>query len=267
MKEYTDPSKRIEFGRWEDENYLSYKKIKVPTNSSIQVGLNVFEQVNQKFVDLSGFPVPQQRITEYTIKSAQGDQFTFTDNLPHWIPSSRIARRITGLEETKLQYSMVRVVVDGSNVVNQAQQRYFASPDGIWQTSLLLYSMKIQTRDGLFDSPVGKSINLVFPNGAINNYMLDSAGNTQIHSLARGLYTINLVDVPGVSTKTPVALSRDQVVKIKVITFLDIWIIGLLGLALGFGLFFLGRPWLIMPLFKRIRKLKLEPGPYSYHEN
>jgi hypothetical protein len=258
---------RIEFGRWGEEDYETFRDIAVPTDGVIQVGLNVFHQVSQKFVDLSGFPVSPDRITEYTIKSAQGDVFTYTNNQSGWIPSSRIARRITGLEETKLLYSTINVTVDGSNVVNQSQQKFFASPNGTWQISLLLYSLQIHARDGLFASPAGKNIELQFPDGKIVKYPLDASGNAQIHSLARGLYTFKIEGINGLTNPTPVALSRDQVVDIKAITFLDIGIVGFLGLILVFGLLIYGRPWLLSPSKKKNLKLTLDKQWSSIHEN
>jgi hypothetical protein len=267
VDDYKNSSTRIEFGRWGEESYENFRDIKVPSAEVIQVGLNVFHQVSQKFVDLSGFPVPPDRITDYTIKSAQGDVFTYTNNQPSWIPSSRIARRITGLEETKLLYSTVSVTVDGSNVVNQSQQKFFATPNGTWQISLLLYSLQIHARDGLFASPVGKNVELQFPDGKIVKYPLDSSGNVQIHSLARGLYTFKIDGVNGLTNPTPVALSRDQVVDVKAITFLDIGIVGFLGLILVLGLIIYGRPWLFIPSKQKHQKLVLDKQWSSIHEN
>jgi hypothetical protein len=193
--------------------------------------------------------------------------FTYTNNQSGWIPSSRIARRITGLEETKLLYSTINVTVDGSNVVNQSQQKFFASPNGTWQISLLLYSLQIHARDGLFASPAGKNIELQFPDGKIVKYPLDASGNAQIHSLARGLYTFKIEGINGLTNPTPVALSRDQVVDIKAITFLDIGIVGFLGLILVFGLLIYGRPWLLSPSKKKNLKLTLDKQWSSIHEN
>jgi hypothetical protein len=267
IDEYQNSSVRIEFGRWGEEVYENFRDIKVPTDDVIQVGLNVFHQVSQKFVDLSGLPVPFERITEFTIKSAQGDVFTYTSNQPTWVPSSRIARRITGLEETKLLYSTVSVTVDGSNVVNQSQQKFYASPNASWQISLLLYSLQIHARDGLFASPVGKNVELQFPDGKIVKYPLDSSGNVQIHSLARGLYTFKLDGVNGLTNPTPVALSRDQIVDVKAITFLDIGIVGFLGIALVLGLVIYGRPWLFLPSKQKNQNLILDNQWSSIHEN
>jgi hypothetical protein len=242
LDKYQSSSQRIEFGRWAEESFEPFREIRVPEKEVIQVGLNVFHKIGQNFVDLDGSPIDTQRIEKFTIKSAQGDVFEFPDGQPRWIPASRIARRVTGLEETKLPYSVTNVTVDGSNVVNQSQQRFYTHPNETWTISLLFYSLHLSAQDGLFGSAVGKSVNLEFPNGKILNYPLNQAGMAEINSLARGDYFIELVGVKGLSNRLPVALSRNQVVNTKVITYLDLSVVGIFAVIVALGLFLYGRP-------------------------
>jgi hypothetical protein len=242
LDKYQSSSQRIEFGRWAEESFEPFREIRVPEKEVIQVGLNVFHKIGQNFVDLDGSPIDTQRIEKFTIKSAQGDVFEFPDGQPRWIPASRIARRVTGLEETKLLYSVTNVTVDGSNVVNQSQQRFYTHPNETWTISLLFYSLHLSAQDGLFGSAVGKSVNLEFPNGKILNYPLNQAGMAEINSLARGDYFIELVGVKGLSNRLPVALSRNQVVNTKVITYLDLSVVGIFAVIVALGLFLYGRP-------------------------
>ncbi len=264
---YHNPSKEVFFGRWTEESYLPYREVAVPTSDVIQVGLNVFHQVSLTFVDLDNFPVDPNRISSITIKSAQGDVFILKDGQPVWLPASRTARRITGLEETDLLYSVMSVVVDGSNVVNSAQQRFFALPDANWQVSLLLYTLKINAVDGLFGSPVAKSVDVQYPDGQVKNFPLDGSGNMTLHSLARGIYRVELVGAKGMKNIIPVALSRNQEVNEKVITYLDLGVLSAIGLLTVLGLIFYGRPWLLRHLFTRRRPAAKEAGWSSIHEN
>ena len=257
--EYKNPSERIEFGRWLEESYQPFQDIKVPTDKEIQVGLNVYHLVSQSFVDLEGNPVDAGRITKFTIRSIQGDVFELTDGQPRWIPASRTARRASGLEESKLLYSVIDVMVDGSNVVNQSQQRFYSHPGDNWQISLLFYSMRLDARDGLFGNTVGKSVNLEFPDGSVKNYPLDKNGTVEIHSLPRGIYTIEFVGTNGMSNRSPVALSRDQEVHIKVITYLDMVVVGLLGVFVALGMLLYGRTKILHALLGK-RKPVLEPS-------
>ncbi len=258
---FYNPTQRIEFGRWEAESFQPSRDVDIPSSDPILVGLNVFHQVSQTFIDLDGKPVDPKRITKITIKSAQGDVFSYPDGQMRWVPSSRIARRDSGLEVTQLQYSVMNVTVDGSNVVNQAQQRFFADQGDVWKIQLLLYSMNVNTRDALFGSPVGTSVDIEFPNGEVQTYPLDQAGTVQIRSLARGIYRIKVNGVKGVISYTPVALSRNQDAAMQVITNQDIAAAGGAGLVVVVGLLLIGRPWLLIPWLRRRRNVKHKNAP------
>jgi hypothetical protein len=247
---YHNPSQRVEFWRWAEESYEPFRDVNVPTKEVIQVGLNIYHQVGQTFLDLNGNPVDPARIDEFMIRSAQGDVFVFSDGTSRWIPASRIARRVTGLEETKLLYSVISVTIDGSNVVNQSQQRFYTHPNETWPISLLLYSLHISAVDGMFGSPVGKSVNVEYPDGKIVNYPLNRAGAVDIQSLARGTYYIELVGANGMSNRLPVALSRNQQVNTKVITYLDMAVVAMLGMIVALSLLLYGRPWILHAILR-----------------
>ena len=269
VNQYNNPIQRIEFGRWEEESYQPFRDIHVPVNGTIQAGVNVFQQVGLTFVDLEGYPVDPKRVTGISIKSAQGDIFNYKDEQVKWVPASRVARRQSGLEETKLLYSVISVTVDGSNVVNQAQQRFFTSPNETWTISLLLYSVQVSAKDALFGSPVGKAVKLRFPDGQVEIYPMDKAGMVKIPSLARGIYQVEITNAGGLKASTPVALSRNQVVEESVITYLDLAVVGGFGLLIALSLIFFGRPWL---LISRKRRLNVKPpvvretGRISIHD-
>jgi hypothetical protein len=259
VDQYHSTTQRIKFGRWLDESFEPTTTIQVPNDKPIQVGLDVFRLVGQSFLDLDGYPVDSSRITEFMIRSAQGDVFIFHDGQPRWIPASRVARRVTGLEETKLLYSVISVMIDGSNVVNQSQQRFYTYPTDQWPISLLLYSLRISAKDGLFGSPVGKSVNVEYPDGRIVNYPLGKDGTVVIHSLARGNYFTELIGTYGMKNRTPVALSRNQDVNTSVITYLDLTLVVFLALLLALGLLLYGRPSLLFFLRRKTQPVFPEP--------
>lgn len=255
---YYHPSQRIEFGRWLTDTYQPYLDIQVPAKKVVQVGLNTYDLVGQSFAGPDGSAVDPQRIKEFSFRSTQGDLFTFPDGRPRWIPASRVARRVQGLEEVKLLYSVLSVTIDGTNAVNQSQQRFYASPNQIWPISLLLYSLHISAKDALFGFATGGSVNLQFPDGRIQNFPLDKTGMVDIPSLARGNYFMELTDVHGLGNRAPVALSRNQDVSTSVITYLDLGVLGMFGVLIMLGLLFYGRPWLVRP-----RQLKTAPSAKS----
>jgi len=258
--QYNNPTQRITFGRWEDENFMPSRDIVVPTNGPIQVGFDVFHQVDQTFVDLAGLPVNPDRISGITIKSAQGDIFSYQEGEELWVPASRINRRSTGLEITQLLYSVNVVTVDGSNVVNKAQQRFYSGADLVWKISLTLYSIQVSAKDLLFGTPLGDQVALFYPSGKVDHFKLDANGSANLPSLARGIYNIKLSGTNGIETLTPVALSRNQVINENVISYRDLIVVGGLGLLLALSLIFIGRPWLLIPRLRRVRSAAVVPN-------
>jgi hypothetical protein len=253
---YNSPDQRITFSRWLDEVYTPYETIQVPSDKVLEVGLNTYQHVGETFVDLSGYQVNAQRVKQFTIRSAQGDLFTFTNGNPAWIPATRVSRFQSGLVVTNLEYSVINLQVDGSDVVNKSQQRFYAHPNDNWKISLILYTLNIRANDGLFGSSVGKSVNLVYPDGHVQNFALDANGSAGIHGLARGNYTVQVLKDKGLKQIIPVALSRSQTVDINVPTSLDLAVVLGLGLLVGLSLIVFPR----LPR-KRSQKNVNQPAP------
>ena len=240
---YHDPYRRVEFSRWLSETYQPTRQIHLPTSTPVvQVGLDTFELIGEKFVGLDGLPVNPQRVTSFSIRSVQGDTFTFKDGQPRWIPASRVTRRRSGgLDEVKLLYTVTQVTVDGSNVVNKSQQQFYAQRNATWSISLLLYALRIQATDALFGFPQGKALELQLPDGRTHTYPLDSSGSAQVYALARGNYYFRVLGVNGLSTRAPSALSKDQLLSTKVISYLDLGVVAGAGVLLALALLFYGR--------------------------
>jgi hypothetical protein len=255
--QYTNPIQRITFERWEDENFKPSRAIQIPINGPIQVGFDVYNQVDQVFFDLNGSSVDPKRTTGITIKSAQGDIFNYKEGEHIWVPASRINRRSTGLEITQLLYSVINVTIDGANVVNKAQQRFYAGSDQTWKISLILYSLQVNAKDALFGFPIGKKVSLIYPSGKVDTFTLDKSGTAHLPSLARGIYKIKLGGTNGIETLIPVALSRNQVIDEKVISYIDLGAVFGLVLLAALALIFIGRPWL---LFHRQRLMDMKPA-------
>jgi hypothetical protein len=252
VDQYNDPSQRIEFARWTNGSVLHYLDVLVPSkNDFVQVGLNLYHQVGLTFIDQAKYPVDAQRVTQVTYRSAQGDVFTVKNGQPQWLPASRVARLGDGLVPTPLLYSVTSVMADGSNVVNSSQQQFYALPNDTWKISMLLYSIQLSASDGLFNFPTGTSVNLVAPDGTVKSYSLNHAGTVDIHSLARGNYSVQLVGAVGLGNRSPVALSRNQDVSLKEISVLDLTVLTVVGTILTLGLLLYGRPHLFRFLVRR----------------
>lgn len=262
---------RAEFSRWLEENYKPVREIRYPGETAVQIGFDVYRRARFAYLDLDGQPVDPARVTSLIVKNIQGESFEFTGTGPYWLPAGRIARRMNGLETTELQYSVMRVGVDGSNVVNQAQQKFFLDNEEQWDVTLLLYHLDVRAVDAVFGTPLGSGVTLEYPNGSKVEYPLNPQGMVSVPSLARGIYTVQVTGVKGISSRAPVALSQNQQVLMKVISTADILLAAGAAILLAVGLLLAGRPWLI-PGYRRKKPVLfpeevLEHGSLRPHEN
>jgi predicted RNA-binding Zn-ribbon protein involved in translation (DUF1610 family) len=240
--EASDPDLKMEFSRWGDDTFVPYRDIEVPVGKPLEVGFEVSYQVSHTFVDREGKPVDPARITSVTIKGSNGTTYTFEDNEPHWLLAGRVIRLNNGLEQTKILYSVIDVTMDGSNVVSQAQQRFYIEPNDVWSLKLLLYSARFTARDALFRFAIGTGIDMEYPNGDIQTFQFNSSNEYFIEGLARGIYRVTVIGAHGIAPPTPIALSRDQDVELLVLSYFDLGVMATLGLSFALGLLFFGRP-------------------------
>jgi hypothetical protein len=236
-----DPNMRVEFNRWFDDTYVPTRIMHIPQQNTVQVGFQVSYKVGQTFIDLQNQAVAVDRITSITLKSNQGTSYTFTDGQPRWLPASLVTRRSLGLEIVPIQYSVIAVVVDGSNVVSSEQQRFYTHAGDVWPIQLLLFSARFTARDAFLRSQVGQGIILEYPDGTRNHFLFGKDHTVTIRSLARGIYHVEVMGVSGYAPSTPVALSQNQDMSLSILSRLDIFMAVFLGMVFALGLVVVGR--------------------------
>ena len=62
-----------------------------------------------------------------------------------------------------------------------------------------------------------------------------------MHALARGNYSFRILGAWALSTRAPLSLSKDQTVTTKVLSYLDLAVVGAAGLLIAIVLFIVGR--------------------------
>ena len=239
---------RATFIRWDNGIFEAGRNVTLPRDNPLEAGFNVEQLVTPTFVDLEQHPVSARRVSAVTFKSSYGTTESFGEPLgsvkPVWVQASQVVRRPTGLEAKKISYVLESVMIDGSNVVNRGQQRFLVNREG-WNLKLLLYDARFQAVDALFGFPLGTGVTLEYPDGHTKLLRFSAADTVATGPLARGLYKVQVVGAHGMAPLTPVALSRDQAVELKVLSRLDMGAGLGLGLALALSLLLLGRPQLI----------------------
>jgi hypothetical protein len=243
------PDTRVTFDRWKDE-FQPQRTVTIDGDVLMEAGFTVSHPVSQTFVDLNNEPVDMSRIESLTMKGSDGSSFTFEDGQERWLRGGRIARRQAGLEETQIQYSIESVLLNGSNTVNQFQQRFFVEPHSVWTIQLLLYYADFSAADALFGSPIGTGIKVEYPDGHTEILEFGESNTITIGPVPRGEYRIQVVGASGVAPVTPLALSRNQELDLKVLSNLNIALGAGLGFVGVFGLLLYGRPYLPLLVYR-----------------
>ena len=211
--------------------------------------------VGQSFVDLENNLVDMSRIEKLTLQGTDGSKFTFDDGSVRWMRGGRIARRQTGLEATQITYSVESVFINGSNTVNRYQQRFLVQPNSVWPIQLLLYHATFSAVDAVFGFPIGKGIDVKYPDGHIEYLPFGKDNEVKIGPVPRGEYKVQVVGAGGMAPETPLALSRNQELDLKVVSTLNIGLGAGLGIFGVVGLVLVGRPYLPRLAFRTTRDI------------
>jgi hypothetical protein len=235
---------RMEFARWNDNVFTQKRQVYFPRARRLEVGFTVSYQVDQEFFDTTGSPVDSSRIDSMTLRGV-GNTFTFDKAGPIWLPANRLTRRIgERLESEEILYYFREITVDGANVVNKSEQRFRIRPDDVWPVQVLLYSARFSGSDAMFRFPIGKGIELTYPDGHTEEFLFASANaDVVVSGLARGSYSARIIGAGGSAPPTPVHLSRDQDVELLMLSLLDIALIIGIPLVIALLFFFIGRPY------------------------
>jgi hypothetical protein len=253
------PDTRAVFQRWSDSVFEPGRTVELKRNKYLEAGFIISHPMSMSFIDLDGEPVDQSRITTITLKTSKGDRLVFDDGQTRWLQATRINRRREGLEATPILYSVEDVTVDGSNVINRYQQRFLVEANANMEIQLLLYYAHIESRDALFGFPVGTGVNVGLPSGELVYYPYDESGSVYIGPLGRGTYTVQPVNIGGMVPVTPMALSRDQVVSLMVLSVFDMVVAVSVGVFGSLGLLLYGRPQLIWLPVKMLKAIPASP--------
>jgi zinc-ribbon domain len=245
-----DADRRVTFSRWGDGSRESLRTIRLPGTTTLGVGLEVSYRVGFSFLDSTGATVDPTRIESLRIANSRGDLVQPLPSGSEWFIANQIARGADGLTSVPIEYRIQEVGMRGTSVVDRGRLHF--QPDGetrTWVVPLLLYSLTLTGRDALFGTALGSSVQLTYPDGASERVTLDEHASATISALPRGNYRASIEKPPGIPLSTPIVLSRDQDVRVLVISYADLAAAAGLGLFLMFALLWVGRrgqlPWLV----------------------
>lgn len=225
---------RAGFVRWADNVYTPERPIVVVGDETLVLGLQLAYRGSFRFVNSAGNEIPASSIQSITLTSTGGSEQTLTSFNNVWLDAGTAVKQLDTLTASPRTWRLLEVQMAGTNVVNRGQQRITPAPGATWTVELLLYDLQVQARDAIFGNAIGGELSLVYPDGSVRVTQLGKDGSgIDYPQLPRGDYTLRL-KVAGLGAPTPVALSRDQTAVIRVITYLDLGILGF-GLLVAMG--------------------------------
>jgi len=218
-------------------------------NGGRTIGLSLHTRNRLDYVRLDGTPIPPSRVGKAELKSSTGLRVTVRGGVTPELQATRVVRGRSGLRSQPIEYAVESVDVGGGNVVHRAQRRFTPIDTRVLKVPLLLYALRFTSADALFGNPVGSSVSLRYPDGHVARLPLHG-GQAEALGLPRGEYSVR-VHAPGYSFERPVSLSRDQLVDLQVVSFVDFAVVlGTVG-AGALALLIVGRPL----LRRRLRRL------------
>lgn len=260
-----DPEIQVEFDRWGPSGFSIETTFKAPSTRRLQAGLLISNQVSFAFVDPLGSQVAPGRVSSVTLRSNTGTIYVFEDVGPQWVHANMLAQRSQGtISSSPVSYALQSVFIDGSNVVNESQQRFDVVTNTYWTMDVLLFSATMQARDAFFGFPVGSGFRLNYPDGQTVDVPADQQAAARVDALARGHYEMGVTGAPGLAPPAPVAMVRDQDVTFKVITWFDIVFVAVAAFAIAAGLLAVGRSKAFIRFHRRSRLHRLLPSSLSW---
>lgn len=236
--------RQLEFARWgvpgehDDELKPTMSSLAVRHNLRIQAAYRVSYLVSYRLVDPAGTPVARSRAGRVAFRSETGFVANSDSGGKVRLPGIRPLSQNGTVVAKELVYDIQSVMVDGSNVIQGGSQRFRPAQSQQLDIALLLRTAHFSSHDLLFHRPMGTHLQLVYPDGTERREKL-SAGQVRLENLARGSYQAR-VDGAGISFLRPVALSRNQYVDLRVVSYLDLLVIAGLAATTAAALLWVG---------------------------
>lgn len=243
-----DPTTHVEFGRWGDDAFAPARQIRVESDINLDAGLRIGYLTQLKFVGLNGIQVDGAKISDVWLSGPNAEAIHTAYPFPAvWLRTPLPTKRsgADGLYLTPTPYTVSTTNYDGLSVVDRGRQlfdpgtTYKPGTTRVWSIPLLLFTMNIHAQDALFGASITRPVLVTDPNGNRRQLQLDRHGNAVI-TVGRGNYLLHVL-TGGISPLEPVALSRNKLAIVPIISFVDLAIVGsAIGLTL-LCLFLVGR--------------------------
>jgi hypothetical protein len=210
-------------------------------------------RVRPNFVGPDGDHIDPSRIKAVDLRGPAGARLTIPADRGVWLPGNRIVPVGRRPVSRNISWAVERVMAGGANAGTHSQQRIAPVHGRRPRLKVRFYKLHFAAHDALLGSAIGSQVHLRYPDGHEESHPLGAGGGFEFGSLPRGGYTVR-VDAPGFASSWPVALSRNQDLRVSVISYVDVLLGAAVLGALALALLLAGRPSLRRRLRPHLRR-------------
>jgi hypothetical protein len=241
------PARRYRFARWagqRDPNQAfrpTVTGLPMRANYTVTAAFTVQYPITASLVDQHGTALDLSRVSALTIKSDTGQVLRMPTTGVLWLDGTVPDYRKSALVESSVYYSVQSLVMGGTNIVDAGRQRFTPAKGATVVVTGQVHDLTITARDALFRDPLGTWALVTGPDGRTQAVRFSASHSVTLHNLPRGVYHVTVAGARGVVLDEQVGLSRDQAMRIAVLSTSDVATIGTALAALALVLLFAGR--------------------------
>jgi hypothetical protein len=214
---------------------------------TVTASFSVSCQVRPRLVQQDGTTIPPGLVSHIELHSSTGQAAALGPQGTSWLPCARPVYRGSELYSRDVGYSVLEMLIDGTNVVHAGVQRFSPDRTPVPTVTGYFYALTITAHDALFGGAIGSYALLTMPDQAVRRVMLGPGHTATVVDLPEGNYQLQ-VKAAGASIPAQVVhLSKDQTADLAAVTHAD--------LALTGGVFALAVAGI--PLLSRTRRRRV----------
>jgi hypothetical protein len=240
------PTRRFRFVRWAGQRDpdQAFKRevtgLPMRNGYTVTAAFAVQYPVKPTFTGAGGRPLDLDRIDEVSVRADTGEIIRLDPAAVTWLGGQAPVYRNSAVTLVPTSYTLQRVIVDGTNVVDVGQQGFRPAQGTPVTFATKFFDLQVKAHDALYKNGTGETATVTYPNGMVRNVSLGPDHTATLTDLPRGVYQVNL-EGDGTSLPSQVTLSRNTSTDLVVATRKDLVTLALVGLALAAGLLLLGR--------------------------
>ena len=244
------PGRKLSFALWSDGNENIARDIKVVRFVLLEIAFEESYPLN--FTDEGGPPLDITAVSSATFVDDLGKRHRTIPAQDPWLQATRIHDAGVGFEKERIRYRLERAVVGGADAAPEPPEVLEGDPVKHWRVPLELHSLSVSVTDAFLRGPSGAALSVQFPDGHLERKALDQ-GRAKIHGLPAGSYRIR-AEGDGISRFKSVTVDGPAVASIRLLSWLDILLVTLVGAIVTVALLQLAK---LPELQPRLEMLKL----------